>query len=85
MSIETLIEKAFDYRGDVTFDLKDGKSVEGYIFNRDPQKQILQAFLKGESAPRQFSYSEISDIRFTGENTAAGKSWEEWKKKRTTD
>src|SRR5580698_7017806 len=27
-------EKAFDYRGDVTLTLKDGRTVNGYIFDR---------------------------------------------------
>ncbi len=81
MSLETLIDKAFDYRGDVTVQLKDGSAVEGYIFNRDHQKGTLQLFLKNESTPNRFSYSEITNILFTGEDTAAGKSWTEWKEK----
>ena len=28
------LEKAFDYRGDVTITRKDGSKVEGYIFDR---------------------------------------------------
>ncbi len=32
--IRTALEKAFDYRGDITITLKDGSKVEGYIFDR---------------------------------------------------
>ena len=80
-NIEQLINKAFDYRGDVTLELKDGRTVEGYIFNRDSQKATLQLFLKNETTPKQFAYSEITNVLFTGEDTAAGKSWEDWKAK----
>ena len=30
------LEKAFDYRGDVTLTLKDGRVIHGYIFDRRP-------------------------------------------------
>ena len=82
MSLSEIIEKAFNYRGNVTLDLKDGSTIEGYIFNRDHQKEIIQLFLGNNPAPKQFSYSEIIHIHFTGEDTAAGKSWEEWTKKK---
>lgn len=81
MPLQTLIDKAFDYRGDVTLELRDGCKIEGYIFNRDHQKALFDFFPKNEPAPKQFSYSDIADILFTGEDTAAGKSWEEWKTK----
>ncbi|MDO8528140.1 MAG: hypothetical protein Q7T03_10715 [Deltaproteobacteria bacterium] len=81
INLEQLIDKAFDYRGDVTLDLKSGQHIEGYIFNRDHAKQTLTLFIKGESTPKPLAYTEITDIRFTGENTAAGKSWEDWKTK----
>ena len=32
--IRGALEKAFDYRGDVTITLKNGTQVEGYIFDR---------------------------------------------------
>src|SRR4051812_15775523 len=32
--LRVALEKAFDYRGDVTLTLKDGRRVEGYIFDR---------------------------------------------------
>ena len=76
-----LIDQAFNYRGDVTIDLKDGSAVEGYIFNRDHQKEFIQVFIGSDPAPKQLSYSEIATIRLTGADPAAGKSWEEWKAK----
>ena len=32
--VRQALEKAFDYRGDVTITRKDGSKVEGYIFDR---------------------------------------------------
>ena len=32
--LRVALEKAFDYRGDVTITRKDGSTVEGYIFDR---------------------------------------------------
>lgn len=81
------IEKAFDYRGDVTLELKDGSAVEGYLFNREPKgtmrcpEPFVEMYLKGKPEPSLIRYSEIAAIRFTGEDTAAGKSWEEWQAK----
>jgi hypothetical protein len=81
---EQLVEKAFDYRGDVTLQLKDGRSLVGYVFNREHQgsKRCSEPFLElmPSTSPDKvpFKYSEISTIQFTGEDTAAGKSWDEW-------
>jgi hypothetical protein len=79
------LEKAFDYRGDVTIRLRDGSSVEGYIFDRRHgatlSDSVVRLFPKGESVKRTIPYSEISGLAFTGRDTAAGKSWEAWLKK----
>src|SRR5688572_15886264 len=31
------LEKAFDYRGDITINMKDGSKFVGYVFNREPK------------------------------------------------
>ena len=85
------LEKAFDYRGDVTVALKDGSKVEGYVFDRRTGVSLadscVRLFPKPDSeknaAPgkRSIAYSEIAGLAFTGRDTAAGKSWEAWVKK----
>jgi hypothetical protein len=79
------LEKAFDYRGDVTIVRKDGSSVEGYIFDRRTaatlSQSIIRLFPKGEAAKISIPYSEIVSLTFTGRDTAAGKSWQAWLKK----
>jgi hypothetical protein len=74
------VEKAFDYRGDVTLKLMSGETVEGYIFNRIPtgSRPLLQIFPKGEPDERVIGYAEVVSIAFTGKDTASGKSWEAW-------
>ena len=34
--VREAFEKAFDYRGDVTLTLKDGRVIHGYVFDRRP-------------------------------------------------
>ena len=78
------LERAFDYRGDVTLELRSGERIEGYIFNRcaDDPSPSLQMYLAGDSTPRRIRYAEIVAVMFTGEDTASGKSWEAWVKKK---
>ena len=79
------LEKAFDYRGDVTIHRRDGTSVEGYIFDRRNGATLadswVRLFPKGDAKKISISYAEIRGLEFTGRDTAAGKSWEAWLKK----
>lgn len=79
------LEKAFDYRGDVTITRKDKSSVEGYIFDRRVgatlSDSIIRLFPKGDPVKISIPYSDIASLSFTGRDTAAGKSWEAWLKK----
>jgi hypothetical protein len=79
------LEKAFDYRGDVTITLKNGSAVEGYIFDRRVGATLadscVRLFPKGDPTKVTVPYSEIVSLSFTGRDTAAGKSWEAWLKK----
>ena len=79
------LEKAFDYRGDVTITLKTGESIEGYIFDRRTAANLRESqvrlFPKGQSTKLSIPYAEIAGLAFTGRDTAAGKSWEAWVKK----
>jgi hypothetical protein len=75
-----VIERAFDYRGDVTLTLDDGRQLEGYLFNRDREvaEPFVQVFERGEAAPSTIPYARIHAIRFTGKDTAAGNSYAAW-------
>jgi hypothetical protein len=73
------LEKAFDYRGDVTITLKNGSSIEGYIFDRNHSQ--VRLFPKDSATKISIEYVNIAGLAFTGRDTAAGKSWEAWVKK----
>ena len=79
------LEKAFDYRGDVTLSTKDGKKIEGYIFDRISGSSLVTSFVRlmpANSDQRlKISYADIAALAFTGRDTAAGKSWEAWVRK----
>ena len=79
------LEKAFDYRGDVSLTRKDGAKIEGYIFDRVMGNTLANSFVrllpKDSNQRVKIAYSEIAALEFTGRDTAAGKSWEAWIKK----
>jgi|SRR6516164_7360608 hypothetical protein len=83
--IHAALEKAFDYRGDITITLKSGQQVEGYIFDRRPgnslHDSVVRVFPTNSAAKVSIRYSDIAGLAFTGRDTAAGKSWEAWMKK----
>jgi len=78
------LEKAFDYRGDVTLTLKSGERIEAFIFNRQTGATLADSYVQyfTPSAPekRKVSYAEIARLAF-GKDRAAGKHWEDWVKK----
>ena len=83
--IRAALEKAFDYRGDITITRKDGSQIEGYLFDRRDaatlQDSMVRLYPKASSDKVSISYSDIAALAFTGRDTAAGKSWEAWMKK----
>jgi hypothetical protein len=86
--IRAVIEKAFDYRGDVTITRKnkhkDDSQITGYLFDRrigpTLESSVVRLLLASGERPT-VPYSEIAAIAFTGRDTAAGKSYEAWVKK----
>ena len=83
--IRVALEKAFDFRGDITLTLKDQSHVEGYIFDRRPGPTLAESavrlFPKNRDEKIAVRYSDIAALAFTGKDTAAGKSFETWVKK----
>jgi hypothetical protein len=76
------LEKAFDYRGDVTITLKSGERIEAFIFNRHTGATLADSYVQyfTPKAPekRKVSYAEIARLEFSGKDRAAGKHWEDW-------
>jgi len=91
--IRAVIEKAFDYRGDVTITRRNkdkdndeaGSEITGYLFDRrigaTLARSVVRLILANSNERPAIPYSEIAAIAFTGRDTAAGKSYEAWVKK----
>lgn len=83
--IKAAFEKAFDYRGDVTLTLKDGRVIQGYVFDRRTGTTLAESAVRvipaGERTKVLVPYSEIAALAFTGRDTAAGKTFEAWVRK----
>ena len=77
------IEAAYDYRGHVTLTFNDGGKAEGFVFNREysnpklKEDHFIEVFLKGSAEERRYPMSSIRSIELTGEDYAAGKSYED--------
>ena len=83
--IRAALEKAFDYRGDITITRKDGSKIEGYLFDRRSaatlKDSVVRLYPKDSNEKVAVSYADIAALAFTGRDTAAGKSWEARMKK----
>lgn len=83
--LRVALEKAFDYRGDVTLTLKDNSKIEGYVFDRVAGNSLANSFVrvmpKQANQKLRVAYADIAALSFTGKDTAAGKSWEAWVRK----
>ena len=83
--IRIALEKAFDYRGDITVSCRDGSIIEGYLFDRRTgdtlANSVVRLMPKAGGDKKAIPYVEITRVEFTGKDTAAGKSFETWVKK----
>ena len=79
-----VVERAFDYRGDVTIVRRDGGELVGYLFNRDAdtREPVVQVFAREGGEAITIPYADIVSIRFTGRDTAAGNSYAAWLRSR---
>ncbi len=75
--IRLALEKAFDYRGDVTITRKDGAVVEGYLYDRRSAATLqasLIRILPADGTPRQsIPYSEIARLGIQRTRYSGGK------------
>jgi len=80
LTLEEVVEFAFDYRGNTTIVTRDGTEIVGYIFNRNTYapEPFIEYFDESGEGPFTLRYSELANITFTGKDTAAGNSWKAW-------
>src|SRR5215467_13758361 len=62
------LEKAFDYRGDITITRKDGSTVEGYLFDRRSGGSLKESMVlfypKNSTEKIAISYADITALAF---------------------
>ena len=77
------LEKAFDYRGDITITLKNDSKIVGYIFNRETKasEPFIELFPADKDEKIRVYYKDVAGLSFSGVDTAAGKSWAVWLEK----
>ncbi|MCZ6542260.1 MAG: hypothetical protein O7C65_04680 [Planctomycetota bacterium] len=80
------LDEALDYRGDVTITRKStGESIQGYVFDRTSAATLSDSKIRiiptngGQRVT--IPYDDIAQVRFSGKDTAAGRSFETWMKK----
>lgn len=82
--LRNVLEKAFDYRGDVAITTKSGERIEAYIFNRQTGKTLADSYVNyfapNVATKQKLSYADIARLEFSGKDRAAGKHWEDWVK-----
>ncbi len=82
------IEAAYDYRGHVTLRLLGGETIEGFVYNREGRNpraredRFIDVMVKDSDLRRRIRFSELASIALTGEDFAAGKSYEDYLKKK---
>jgi hypothetical protein len=83
--VREALEKAFDYRGDITITRKDGSEVQGYLYDRRTgatlEDSVVRVMPNTGGGRVSVAYSDIAALAFTGRDTAAGKTFDAWVKK----
>jgi len=79
-SRQNALQTAFDYRGDVTLNFKNGNKIIGFVFRYDESPAQVHLFIPQgkDSVPQIFPADQVTAVHFTGEDPAFGKSWDDW-------
>ncbi len=79
-----VLERAFDFRGDCTLTLRDGRTVTGYVFDRrrgpTPGESIVRLLPPAGDERVTVLFDQVVRVEF-GRDAAHGKSFETWLKK----
>ena len=80
-----VIDKAFDYRGNVTVERQDGGVMVGYVCNRNATaaEPYIEVIDTDGAGPHRIRYADVRTIRFTGKDAAAGNSFSAWLERKT--
>ncbi len=80
------LQLSLEYRGDVTVTRRsNGLEVTGYLFDRvtgaTPADTVIRMIPANGDDRVTIPVDDIQELRFSGRDTAAGKSFETWMKK----
>ncbi len=79
------LDKALDFRGDVTITRKDGTKIEGFVFDRRTgaslADSVVRLYPKDSEEKIAVPYADIASLAFSGSDPAAGRGWEAWVRK----
>ena len=79
--LNEVLQKAFEYRGDISLTLEGDQEKVGYLFNRNFKAAEPYVDLYPPSAelrPERVLIKDIEKVVFSGKDTATGNSWEAW-------
>jgi len=84
--LDHALQLSLDYRGDVTVTRRsNGLEVAGYLFDRvkgaTPADNVIRMIPSNGDDRVTIPVDDIQELRFSGRDTAAGKSFETWMKK----
>lgn len=69
------IDEAFDFRGHVTVSFTDGKTLEGYLFNRELAPMKGEAYIeiipKNSEERLRFPAASVKSVALTGKDFAS--------------
>ena len=75
--IQQALEKAFDFRGDISITQRDGSVVNGYVFDRRTGQTLADSFVRimpaGSAEKRSIVYSDIARIVFDRRDPPRGR------------
>ena len=62
------LEKAFDYRGDITITTKDNRQIVGYIFNREAKaaEPFVELYPADKDEKIKVFYKDVAALNFSG-------------------
>lgn len=75
------VARAVDFRGDVTLELHDGRSVVGYAFDAQVARAegaMIRVLPADSDARVTVLLRDIRRLTFSGKDAASGRSWENW-------
>jgi hypothetical protein len=81
------VARAVDFRGDVTLELHDGRTVVGYAFDAQVARAadaVIRVLPADSDARVSVPLASIRRLTFSGKDAASGKSWENWLRRYAT-